>query len=233
MLFSTLQSNLTSKNYDWSQRTLKTILLNASDKLLNFMKNNEDNKDLVKAESHLILLKAVHIIIKPVIKIVDLETYNNVVNACFSLELNAKYIKSVKDKEALVTESSRHHLAQVGILKNPELEYKVGVLEDVMQVRQGIVLVGDTYCGKSTAIEALKSQINANLLPQFKEFYEARCEEKIKTDEKPNKSKDSEVGIKMFRSYLNEVNKSVESNGLVDVRKINPKTFTVEEFYGS
>jgi Tfp pilus assembly pilus retraction ATPase PilT len=34
-----------------------------------------------------------------------------------------------------------------------------------MQVRQGIVLVGDTYCGKSTSIEALKCQINKQYLP--------------------------------------------------------------------
>jgi hypothetical protein len=52
-----------------------------------------DNKELIKAESHIILLKAVHNIIRPVIKIVDLETYNNIVNACFSPELNSKYYK--------------------------------------------------------------------------------------------------------------------------------------------
>jgi uridine kinase len=99
-----------------------------------------------------------------------------------------------------------------------------------MQVRQGIVLVGDTFAGKSCAINALKGLLNDKLLPLFDEFYTARSEEKIKSDEQARKSKDSEASIKMFRAYLNDVKKNVTEKGLVDIKKINPKTLTVEEF---
>jgi hypothetical protein len=179
---------------------LKIILLNASSLLQEFIKITDvENKELIKTESHIILLKAVHNIIRPVIKIVDLETYNNIVNACFSQELNAKYQKFIKDKEAKTHEIARKHLSEVGILKNPELEYKVGILESVLQSRQGIMLVGDTYCGKSTSIEAVKCSINNQYMPKFKEFYDARTDEKIKIDEQARKSKDSEISIKLFR----------------------------------
>jgi len=85
-------------------------------------------------------------------------------------------------------------------LKNPELEYKIGELDNLTQVRQGIVLVGDTFTGKSTAINALKGLLNDKLTPQFDEFYTARSEEKIKSDEQARKSKDSESSVKMFRA---------------------------------
>lgn len=96
-------------------------------------------------------------------------------------------------------------------------------------MRKGIVLVGDTYSGKSCAIKALKGLLNDKLLPLFEEFYTARNEEKIKSDEQARKSKDTETSVKMFKAYLNDVYKSVTAKGLVDVKTINPKTLTVEE----
>lgn len=75
--------------------------------------------------------------------------------------------------------------------------------------------------------------LNSKLTPLFEEFYNARSDEKIKSDEQARKSKDSESSVKMFRAYLNDVHKNVTEKGLVDIKTINPKTLTVEEFYGS
>lgn len=75
MLFSTLSTNLNLKNYDWSQRALKTILINASLEMANYLKTvDTENKELIKAESTFILLKAIHNIVRPTIRIVDMET---------------------------------------------------------------------------------------------------------------------------------------------------------------
>jgi type IV secretory pathway ATPase VirB11/archaellum biosynthesis ATPase len=67
-----------------------------------------------------------------------------IVQACFPIELTKKYDKSVAvhQKEAKIFASEQ--LKKIGILKNPELEFKIGELDNIMQVRQGIVLVGDT-----------------------------------------------------------------------------------------
>jgi len=40
--------------------------------------------------------------------------------------------------------NAKEELKKIGILKNPELEYKLGEMDIIFQVRQGIVLVGDT-----------------------------------------------------------------------------------------
>jgi len=82
-------------------------------------------------------------------------------------------------------------------------------MDIIFQVRQGIVLVGDTYCGKTSTIKALKGIINSRLRPQFDEFYASRIDEKIKTEDQAKKTKDSEVSMKMFRSYLNDIYKNV------------------------
>lgn len=72
-------------------------------------------------------------------------------------------------------------------------------------MRQGVVLVGDTFTGKSKTIKAVRNLLNKKLLPLFEEFYNSKSEEKVKQDDQSRKPKESESNMRLFKAYLNTI----------------------------
>jgi hypothetical protein len=137
-----------------------------------FIKHNEieNNKESHKQESPFILLRSLHFILKPTIRGEDIDYYSRIVNTCFSQDLIKKYDKWLEDTDGGKRQAIKQELVKEGIFKSVDLENKCIEVENYLQVRQGVVLVGDTFTGKSKTIKTVRNLLNKKLLPLFEEF---------------------------------------------------------------
>jgi hypothetical protein len=94
-VYTALSHTLDRDCYDWTLRSVKQVLIYASAEMQSFLRDKkeevENNKDLLKQESQALLLRAIHFIVKPTIKGIDLEFYHRIVNTCFMAEQVKKY----------------------------------------------------------------------------------------------------------------------------------------------
>lgn len=63
-----------------------------------------------------------------------------------------------------------------------------------------MVLVGDTFTGKSKTIKTVRNLLNKKLLPLFEEFYNSKSEEKVKQDDQSRKPKETESNMRLFKA---------------------------------
>lgn len=66
-------------------------------------------------------------------------------------------------------------------------------------------------------------------MPLFEEFYSSKFEEKVKQDDQARKPKESESNMRLFKAYLNTIYNKVKKEGLIEMKSINPKIYTIDE----
>lgn len=116
----------------------------------------------------------------------------------------------------------REEFDKFGIKNSPQLENKAVELMNQLELRTGVVLVGETFTGKSKTLKVVKNVINNKNVLEFNKIYNNFNDEKnVREDERKSLLKNDNSNL--FRQILNTLYQKVSRDGVVDLNTINPK----------
>jgi len=91
-----------------------------------------------------------------------------------------------------------------------------------------VILVGETFTGKSKTLKVVRNILNRKYVEEFRHFYTSKMEDRgIRGEEERKTTKADNYSI--FRQFLNACKEKVEATGVVDLKTLNPKIYTIEE----